>query len=150
MVSSKFVIGLLLLIFFVHLFATINFWYWTFRWFDIPMHFLGGFWVAMVFFWLIYPRFQITNYQLPITIILLLAFVALVGVLWEFFEFIFDLLFSRAGYTGISRILGYGVKDLYIDTLKDLFMDLLGGLGFFFIQRFAAKAPKISYSSENR
>ena len=96
----------------------------------MPMHFFGGLWLSIIFFHFIYPRLQITNYQLLITIILALGFVAIVGVLWEFFEFLFDVFISQAGYHGSFQMMRYGVKDLYTDTLSDLFFDLLGGLVF--------------------
>ena len=61
MTSLKFIIGLLLFIFIIHFLALANHWYWTYSWLDIPMHFFGGFWVAMVYLYLINPKLSITN-----------------------------------------------------------------------------------------
>ena len=48
MFSPKFVLWFLISIFIVHNIATALAVYWIYFWFDIPMHFLGGFWVALV------------------------------------------------------------------------------------------------------
>jgi len=109
MFSSKFVIGLLIFIIFVHIIATVNYWYWTIWWFDIPMHFLGGFWVAIVFIWL-NSKFDILKFN-PIngivrtitTFITVLSFAAFIGVLWEFAEFLFDVFISSGGYEKIIQ-----------------------------------------------
>ncbi len=98
MVSLKLIIGLLIFILSIHILATIYHWYWTVGWFDMPMHFLGGFWVAMAYFWL---RNQFKEVRPPeidrqyfggwtsliLIIVSCLSFVALIGVLWEFSEF---------------------------------------------------------------
>ncbi len=147
MVSSKFIIGLLIFILFVHLFATFNHWYWTIDWFDMPMHFFGGFWVAMVYFWLrqkrgltqINTRINADNISVNqrvnphisalLTIVSCFGFVALIGVLWEFFEFGYDVLISSKGYFFVAQ---QGTAD----TIGDLFFDLLGGLVFLVIYKF--------------
>ncbi len=152
MFSLKSILFLLFLILIVHIVATANYWYWTFRWFDIPMHFLGGFWVAMVYFWL---KARITRGSntdvadqhtdpralrdssnkisaISATIIGCLAFVALIGVLWEFFEFLLALFVLKTGYLTFLKIpqgAAMNTYDIYKDTLKDLFFDLVGGLG---------------------
>ena len=89
------------------------------------MHFLGGLWLVMIFFWLIEPRLQITNHKLLITIVFAVSFSVFVGVLWEFFEFLYDIFISAKGYT-LFQVAQQGVSD----TMSDLFFDLLGGLVF--------------------
>lgn len=166
MFSPKFIIGLLIAILFVHVLLTVNYWYWIYRWFDIPMHFFGGFWVAMVFFWLRQKTRTIADYTQTyaeenpresafnrresalLTIVSCLAFVALVGVLWEFFEFLFDVFLSKSGYTGSLEVLRYGMKDLYTDTLSDLFFGLLGGLTMAAIFQF--RKSKVRFSRDNK
>lgn len=128
MLSLKFIISLLIFILGVHVVATVNYWYWTYQWFDIPMHFLGGFWVAAAFLYL-NPKSEIQNFkffQLPdylISFIAALSFVALIGVFWEFFEFFCDVFISPKGY-----YFQVGA----VDTLADLFFDLFGGAAAFF------------------
>lgn len=119
----------------------------------MPMHFLGGFWVALTYFWLcqktrITRRSEIMDADQHadqreirdlsdkirvssaiMTIIDCLSFVALVGVLWEFFEFGYDVFISSKGYSGALQ---QGVGD----TMSDLFFDLLGGLVFLVIYKY--------------
>lgn len=54
-----------------------------------------------------------------------IGFVALVGVLWEFFEIILDRYVTLAGYTYLPGV--------FEDTLLDLFLDLVGGAAMFLI-----------------
>jgi len=133
MVSPKFILGLLIFILVFHIIASINSWYWTYAWLDMPMHFLGGFWVAMVFFNFINPKLQITDYKLLITLILVLGFVILIGVLWEFFEFLCDVFISSKGYLEVAQ---QGIAD----TISDLFFDLLGGLALLVVRRYFPKS----------
>jgi len=131
MISLKFVIGLFIVILVFHTLAVINNWYWTCNWIDMPMHFLGGLWLALLFFYFINPKLspygrppegrQINNYEWLITLISVLGFVILVGVLWEFFEFLFDVFIASKGYLAVAQ---QGTAD----TMADLFFDLLGGL----------------------
>ncbi len=129
MFSLKSIIILLVFILALHFVATINHWYWIYSWFDIPMHFLGGFWVAMVFLWL-NLKFDILKFnpanrtvRTITTFITVLSFVALIGVLWEFFEFLYDFLISSRGYSGFMQL---GAADM----IRDLFFDLSGVLKF--------------------
>ena len=84
---------------------------------DMPTHFLGG--VAIAYFY----RSAISNSQrlvgaipLPVQVLLALTCTGTTTILWEFFEYLSDFFFST------SMILGLG------DTLKDMFLGLLGGL----------------------
>ena len=87
------------------------------------LHFLGGAWVASVMFWMIYHSNRVVNFQSSVSFLLLivLSFTALVGVLWEFFEFSFDQFIAVKINVDIAQL---GLED----TLSDLFFDLLGGL----------------------
>lgn len=136
--TLKFIIGLLIFILSVHIFATIYYWYWIYPWLDMLMHFLGGFWVAAAFITL-NSKFKIKNLEfiaeLPnclITILITISFVALIGVFWEFYEFLYDIFISSRGYSGFLQLSA-------ADTIGDLFFDLLGGLAFFVIYKFFYK-----------
>ena len=147
MISLKFIFGLLIFIFLLYILAIINSWYWIYTWFDMPMHFLGGFWLAVVFLYLSKdfqipacakasagrqnPKFiKLPNYL--ITIVITLGFVALIGVFWEFFEFGYDVLISSKGYLGVAQ---QGTAD----TMSDLFFDLIGGLVFLIVYKYFLK-----------
>ncbi len=134
MISSKLLIAFLVFVLVFHAIATINFWYWQYFWLDIPMHFLGGFWAAMFSIWLsskYFPNLWRGGEKL-FFLISVLSFVALIGVLWEFYEFINDIFFSSKGY---SEIMQLGAAD----TIKDLFFDLFGGSVFLLIYRLRRK-----------
>jgi len=96
------------------------YWDYTTRWFDMVLHFLGGFWQGLLFIWF----FSIKDLPLlkpsldpndPKLIYKTIFFVLLIGLLWELFEF----------YTN-NYIVGYPFDR--IDTISDLFLDLLGGV----------------------
>lgn len=97
------------------------------------MHFLGGFWVGAIAVWLFnLPGKMIASPPAVFVILLVLGAVSLIGILWEFSEFIFDQ-FSFFGHN--PRLLQQqGVAD----TMSDLFFDLFGGLfaGIIFIKKF--------------
>lgn len=96
--------ALIIFIFLINLLAMKFFWYYTFPWFDMPMHFLGGLWVALATFYLFNPKSP-----------WLLAFlsVLVIGILWEVFEFSLDAFITLRVWDSV-------------DTLGDLFFDLLG------------------------
>lgn len=56
------------------------------------------------------------------TVILIIGFAALVGVFWEFYELAMDRLITKNNYISLLQQGGL------LDTLKDLLVDLLGGL----------------------
>jgi len=129
MTSLKSIIIFSVLFLSLHIIATIYHLYWIFAWFDMPMHFLGGFLLAMVFFW-INPKIEIANPQLGkfpkwlVNFVFALSFVILIGVLWEFYEFVRDL-----------YVLGINNPALFksgvVDKMKDLFFDLVGAAAGF-------------------
>lgn len=134
MLSLKTIFVFLIFILALHAVAFSNYWYWTIWWFDMPMHFFGGVWLAMAFLFL-NSKFKILNgSSIPlrsnylIAVFITLSFVALGGILWEFFEFFYDLLISSRGYAGFAQL---GAAD----TVSDLFFDLFGGLAAFAIFR---------------
>lgn len=141
MTSFKTIASLLLIILLVHILALINYWYWTYQWLDIPMHFLGGFWAAMAII------FLISNFQFPIQkeflnqnflrfTIVILSFVIFIGVFLEFVEFLYDIFISSRGYSGFLQL---GAAD----TIADLFFDLLGAFVFIFIYRIQERFKKV-------
>ena len=92
----------------------------------MPMHFLGGFWVAMAFFCFLYPKIRFTQHPVLGTILFAVSFVVFVGVLWEFYEFLFDFFIAKKIVAG-QNFFGAAMR---IDMIKDLFFDLFGGSVF--------------------
>jgi len=142
MFSLKTIIWLLVFLLFSHIVATVYHLYWLFPWFDIPMHFLGGFLLAIIFFYLwrfahisigtgVSPAPPRSLAGLPlanvfVALVLTLGFVALIGVLWEFYEFLHDFYFLTGGKINVFQT-------SFANTIKDLFFDLVGGITAFAI-----------------
>lgn len=99
-------------------------------WFDMPLHFSGGFWAFLFSRALIKKltsgidgRFNGLTYFLC-----LIGMVALIGISWELTEFVWDRFIWHSGFTYLPGV--------YEDTLSDLFMDLSGGvLGWIIYRR---------------
>ncbi|HZX01193.1 MAG TPA: hypothetical protein VFE87_02260 [Candidatus Paceibacterota bacterium] len=117
---AKKVIPLGLVLLGVHLTAVFYSLYWGVRWIDIPIHFSGGVLIGLVFLWLVemYPG----QFKLPgnfwARALLIISFGALMGVVWEFTEFTYDLF-----------VVGHGLRSAQqgvADTMGDLFFDIIG------------------------
>lgn len=95
--------------------------YWTFAWFDILMHFLGGVWVAFLSLWFFFfsgfTNFKIGALKNMTIFSILLLSVIIVGILWEVFEIHSGVLFFEKNYAW--------------DTSLDLLMDTIGGVSVF-------------------
>jgi VanZ family protein len=104
------VLSLVFFIFFANLAAMKFFWYYSIGWFDMFMHFLGGFWLGCLLLWL----FRVEQMSLQSSFFIL-GGVLVVGVLWEIFEVFFHQYIAGSPF------------DLR-DTLSDLFFDFAGGL----------------------
>ena len=116
--------GALIVIGIFHVFALINSWYWSFPWMDIPMHIIGGAWVACVGFWYMNSSQRLRDIFASLSdfekFVILLGFVVLVGIFWEFYEFFYDINFKeKFAFTQGDMILA--------DTLGDLLNDMIGG-----------------------
>lgn len=105
-------------------------WYYAYGGTDVLMHVGGGVWVA----WAAWEyRDLVRGYAgLPrwAQAAGILAFVALVGVLWELLELGADVLRVRAAgasWSHVPRAMGLPPYDVRWDTLMDLVNDLVGG-----------------------
>ncbi len=83
-------------------------WYYSIWWIDMVMHFFGGAWVGLFFFYVFYTRKWFSN-----KILIIILSVLLIGISYEVFEFFLGTI-SREPFD-------------ILDTLSDLFFDLLGG-----------------------
>jgi len=122
MIRKNFPLFLLFLIFLIailHFLATSFYWYWSIWWFDIPMHFLGGAWVAGVSLWLYFLSDYFKKNPVNKKKIFLIAILTagLIGFLWEVFEF------------SLSQLVVFNSLNSWMDTFSDFIMDILGAVG---------------------
>lgn len=114
----------------VHGIAIASGWYLSNLWLDIPMHFAGGFgmgYLALAIWQTTVSKISFRKslnkpWRILIYLGIILGFVALVGIAWEWYEFIFDSYASQVS-------LEYRPAQMSLtDTMADLFLDLLGGV----------------------
>lgn len=105
----------------LHLVANTFYWYLVIPWFDMFMHTLGGFFLA-VFGATLFSK-RVARFSFIKNFVLLLFIVCLVGFGWEIFEYVVQFIFR--GSIRIANI---------PDSFSDMVCDVLGGvLGFFFV-----------------
>lgn len=119
MLSQRIQIPAILVVFLVMIavvngFAGVYHWYWTMRWFDMPMHFAGGMWLAGFGAWWQYRRHGIIPRRFLPILGMCLVYALSIGLLWEVYE-------------AIVSFLTVGHMNAISDTLSDLFFDILGG-----------------------
>ena len=105
----------LLTIAIVNALAGMHSWYWTMRWFDMPMHFAGGAWLAFFGVWWYYTRKGLIPSSFATLILVCVSFAVTVGVLWEVYE-------------GIVGLITVGHVNAWRDTVSDIHLDILGSL----------------------
>ena len=96
--------------------------YWIYKWYDIPMHILGGLWVSLLSL-SVYSYFDknvsIINYHWRVFRIVFLGLLFMI-IFWEIFELV-------GGMTSLNDN-GY-----WPDTLGDILNGFIGGMiGYFF------------------
>jgi len=102
----------------LHFWALADFWYWKYRWFDTPMHILGGAAIG------IFAVSLLRSYRPFFYLAIILA--ASLG--WELFEY----------SAGVTRP---GI-DYDWDTAHDLLNDAIGAILVYVIARFTLWAPE--------
>ncbi len=103
-------IYLIFFIFITNFLANKFYWYSSIWYFDMIMHFLGGFWVGLASLYVFLPQ----NISRKVIFKILLS-VLIVGIGWEVYEVL------------VNDIIAQNPFD-YLDTLSDIFFDLSGGL----------------------
>lgn len=112
-------------------------------WYDIPMHFLGGFAMAVLGLAIVSRvKAQATVGILPGKYAelagrfwLVIGFVAIIGIAWEWHEFLAGVLFHVDSWSESVDLLTGSAGPVYStpsqpsigDTMADFFFDLLGG-----------------------
>ncbi len=122
-------ISLIFFIFIVNYIANAFYWYSLIWYFDMPMHFLGGFWLGLYYVWLFPLKESETLLSFVVKAIL---GVLLVGILWEIFQILVNNFIAQNPFDAL-------------DTLSDIFFDLAGGscaLIYFF--------KRIMFTNKNR
>jgi len=74
-------VSLIFFIFLLNYLAMKFYWYSSIWYLDMPMHFLGGVWLGLIFIWF----FKLNEIRIKVILKIILC-VLLVGILWEFFE----------------------------------------------------------------
>jgi len=97
-------------------------WY-EFFWFDMVLHYLGGFFIALLFYHYLRPHF-LPNVKLH-NFLVLVGAVMFIGVVWEFFEYILNQTAREAAQAAFGLRVDF-MGDMN-DTMTDLLMDMLGG-----------------------
>ncbi|OGZ00378.1 MAG: hypothetical protein A2945_03460 [Candidatus Liptonbacteria bacterium RIFCSPLOWO2_01_FULL_52_25] len=106
-------------------------WYYTVPWLDIPMHMMGGAWVAL-FFWHVASLWSHSFLAEKKWLVVAagLGVVAVVGIGWEIFELFMDVVVLRQ--YGLLNAPG----QVHYDTLTDLTNDLVGaGVALWMLER---------------
>jgi hypothetical protein len=113
------IIFLIFFIFLINYLAQEFYWYSSIWYFDMPMHFLGGFWLGLVSLYLFPSEDRSWKYIFKVFFTVLL-----IGIGWEIFEILIDKFITFNNFNSL-------------DTLSDLFFDLAGGLSavFYFFRR---------------
>ena len=100
---------LIFFIFAVNYAAMKFYWYFSIWYFDMPMHFLGGFWLGLALIWL----FSVKELSFKIIFKIILG-VFLIGIFWELFEVFVDKTIAQNSFN-------------LLDTVSDMCFDLAGG-----------------------
>lgn len=102
--------------------AQVNFYYWTFWWYDIMMHFLGGFVVSGFGLWVYIRLASPTRMSLRRALLLSIGIGMSIGIGWELFEYFNGMYADQPGI----------VADTTIDLLMDCFGSVISGLVVYF------------------
>ncbi|MBP6911748.1 MAG: hypothetical protein KBB88_00920 [Candidatus Pacebacteria bacterium] len=102
--------------------ATLKSWYWVIWWFDMPVHFIGGFFSATIIFLFGYRYLRRIERENPRkAFVYIVVGVLCAGVIWELYELI------------VQQALPQIRLVSWIDSFSDLFFDSAGGLFAYFL-----------------
>ena len=126
MVQKWCIVGTIILVGILHVPAVFYNWYFFLWWYDVMMHMLGG--VAMgllgsgILRMILGKKVHLTPWALGFLYVgFVLGFVALIGIGWEWLEGIVDAVLLPQLHMGNAQL---GL----VDTLLDLYFDLMGGV----------------------
>ena len=109
---------LIIFILVINFLASKLYWYSSVWYIDMIVHFLGGFWVGLLFLYFFSARGDVHS------LIRLLFFVLLIGIGWEVYEVLVNDVFAQIPFN-------------FLDTASDILFDLAGGAlaMFYFFKR---------------
>ena len=122
-------------IFILNTLASTFYWYASIWWFDMPMHFLGGFWIGymVLFLYGVRNNAKTDNSRSLLRVFwLLIVTVLIVGLCWEVFEFTVQAI----THANLANPL---------DSASDVFFDLAGGVASYL---YAQVRGKIVYKND--
>lgn len=125
----------IILIFILNSIAVKLYFYSSIWYFDMIMHFFGGFWLGLVFLWLFSYKNSSLELSLELVFKIILS-VLVIGVLWEIFEIIFINIIAQTPFN-------------ILDTLSDVFFDLAGCV-FVMLYFFKRSEVTISLNQKNK
>lgn len=128
---QKNLIRSILVVFALNTLALFFHWYRLIWWFDMPMHFMGGFFLVWLVLY-IYNKFFSTDNDFILSKSLIkkaLIWALIIGLGWEWFEWGADL------YTGA------GVMHM-LDSYSDLFFDMAGAYTAIFMLKYKYESRK--------
>ena len=106
--------------------AGMYFRFYEYWWFDmLALHFLGGFFMAMLMFYYladVKPPSKLKSY------LVIVGAVSFIGVVWEFAEYLANQTLIEPIYEHF-KVRAYFIGDLD-DTINDLLMDVVGAITF--------------------
>lgn len=111
------IVSVIIVVALLHFIALQFYLYWTVWWFDVLLHFLGGFWISLVAVWFVYfsNLYKRADYSSLWDILYVGVIVTLfVAVGWEVFEW----------YAGII----VDSQDYWTDTIGDVIMGVIGAV----------------------
>lgn len=115
--------GLIIFIFLANAVANKFYWYSSIWYFDIFMHFLGGFWVGILALYVVRAK-EIS----PTLLGKIISAVLIIGLGWEIFEIVVDRVISRNAFNAL-------------DSSADIFFDCAGGVAavFYYLKNFGRR-----------
>lgn len=118
------VLGIIIVLLHILFLILGNYYYYKIWWADTLLHTSGGFLTGLFVLWYLfnYSALPFEKQKIPLYIIIIavLSFTALIGVFWEFYEFILD---KITGYKSYSAAV---MQANLADTMSDLLFDLIG------------------------
>lgn len=106
----------MLILAFTHIIGMYLYLYWSYWWFDILTHFLGGLSGGLAVYWVLFCSGLFWKKPVNFFVMMLFTVACLLvaGVAWEVFEYVYDIADASEGYL--------------LDTSIDLIMDILGAV----------------------